>query len=445
MKRGKGYLLLTAAAVAVAAGPALAAGGEEPANETGQAATIEQLEEKIDAIAEEVADLKSEQAVPDEIDPNASFSGLGPAASKVYRRDRGLSIGGYGDVRFRHFIDDDDGDLDIYDALRFVLYTGYKFNDWLVLNSEVEFEHADTGSNGDVAVEFLTLDFLVEDWFNVRTGLLLIPMGFLNEVHEPPFYFGAERPEVELRILPTTWRENGAGFFGTFDLGGAGAIDYRVYGVNGFDGSKFSDNGLRDGRQKGSEALAEHFAFVGRVDYDMSAFAPGLSIGSSVYAGKSGQNQRVVVNGVGEDIPDTFVHIYELHCQYRAYGLSVRGLWTQAFLDDAGELSRDLGLGPRSSVAKEMQGGYAEVGYNVLLYVDTQMSLEPFFRYEYLDTQHEIANGFLRNDSRDRDIYVVGLNFEPIPQVVLKLDYRNFDAEENSASDQIQASVGFVF
>jgi len=402
-------------------------------------AAIDALEEKLEAIAEEVADLKSEQAVPDEFDPNLSFSGLGPAASKVYRRDRGLSIGGYGDVRFRHFVDDDDGDLDVYDALRLVLYTGYKFNDWLVFNSEVEFEHADTGSNGAVAVEFLTVDFLVEDWFNVRTGLLLIPMGFLNEYHEPPFYFGAERPEVERRIIPSTWRENGVGIFGSYDLGGAGAVDYRMYGVNGFDASGFGDNGLRDGRQKGSEALAEHFAFVGRVDY--APPVPGLSFGGSVYAGNSGQNQRVS----GEDLPDTFVHIYELHAQYRGYGVSARGLWTQAFVEDAGELSRDLGLGTFESVAEEMQGGYVEVGYNVLLYVHTEMTLEPFFRYEYLDTQHEVASGFERNDSRDRDIYVVGLSFKPIPQVVLKLDYRNFDAKENSQSDEIQASVGFVF
>lgn len=439
-RKGLGRLAVAMALVLLA--------GSAAAEETGKdkedccddkQAQIEALEAKIEAIADEVADMKSEEAVPDQFDPDATFSGLGPAASKVYRRDKGLSIGGYGDVRFRHFTDDDDGNLDIYDALRLVLYTGYKFNDWLVFNSEVEFEHADTGSNGSVAVEFLTVDFLVEDWFNVRTGLLLVPMGFLNEYHEPPFYFGAERPEVERRIIPSTWRENGGGIFGTFDLGAGGAISYRMYGVNGFDASGFSDNGLRGGRQKGSEALAEHFAFVGRVDYETPL--PGFTFGGSVYAGNSGQNQRVS----GEDLPDTPVHIYELHAQYRGYGVSARGLWVQAFVDDAGELSRDLGKGVFDSVAKEMQGGYVEVGYNVLLYCETEMSLEPFFRYEYLDTQHEVANGFQRDESRDRDIYVMGLSFKPIPQVVLKLDYRNFDAKKRTQSDEIQASVGFVF
>jgi hypothetical protein len=408
---------------------------------------LEELEEAIKILAEEIADMKSEEAVPDDVDPEETFSGLGPAASKVYRRDKGLSIGGYGEIRFRHFTNDSDGKASVYDALRFVLYTGYKFNDWLVMNSEVEFEHADTGNNGSVAVEFLTLDFLFKDWINARTGLLLIPMGFLNEIHEPPFYFGAERPEVERRILPSTWRENGFGIFGTIGMGDVGDLEYRMYGVNGFDSTGFDDDGLRGGRQKGSEALADHFAFVGRVDWNMSAFAPGLLLGGSVYAGKSGQNQSHTQSDDITDVnlPDSFVHIYELHAQYRGYGVSVRSLFTQAFVDDAGDLSRDLELGPFGSVAKEMIGGYAEVGYNVLQFVNTEMSLEPFFRFEHVDTQHKVASGFRKNQVRDFNLYVMGFSYKPIPQVVIKMDYREFDARRGSISDEFQASIGFVF
>ncbi|MEE2674511.1 MAG: hypothetical protein VX466_11990 [Myxococcota bacterium] len=400
--------------------------------------TIEILEEKIEVLAEEIADLKSEQAVPDEADPNASFSGLGPAASKVYRRDRGISIGGYGDIRFRHFAEDDSDSPDVFDALRFVLYTGYKFNDWLVLNSEFELEHGSTSGSGSASVEFLTVDFLLEEEFNIRVGLLLLPMGFLNEAHEPPFYYGAERPEVELQILPTTWRENGVGIFGALDLGAAGDLDYRMYAVNGFDATGFSSSGLRGGRQKGSKALAEHWAFVGRLDYAMSAVLPGLSFGGSVYAGKSGQNQAT--------IPDTFVSIYEVHAQYHGHGLKLRGLFAQAFVDDAGRLSTALGTDPTDVVAKEMLGGYVEIGYDVLPLVwESAMSLEPFFRYEHLDTQHVVASGFSKDAARDYDLFVVGLSFKPIPQVVIKMDYRDFRAETGSIADEFQASIGFVF
>jgi hypothetical protein len=456
-----------AAICCLVASASLAAEPDEAAENAEKKTALEVLEEKLEVLAEEIADLRSEQAVPDEADPNRSFSGLGPAASKVYRRDRGLSIGGYGDIRFRHFVKNESGSQDIFDTLRFVLYTGYKWNDWLVLNSEVEFEHGSTSGSGSVSVEFLTVDFLLADWFNVRAGLLLLPMGFINEVHEPPFYFGAERPEVERRIIPSTWRENGAGIFGTFDLGGAGDLHYRIYAVNGFDATGFSSSGLRGGRQKGSEALSDHFAFVGRVDYDMNTVVPGLTFGGSVYAGKSGQNQEItrcvafcdnsgldpgdpvpVPDNQSFSIPDSFVHIYELHAQYHAYGLKLRGLFTQAFVDDAGRLSRALGAAPgsTSSVAKEMIGGYAEIGYDVLpLFWETEMTLEPFFRYEYLDTQHKVASGFSKNQSRDFDLLVAGLSFKPIPQVVIKIDYRDFRAKKGSLRDEFQASIGFVF
>jgi hypothetical protein len=426
--------------------------------------SIEALEAKIEVLAEELADLKSEQAVPDELVPKEGLFGLGPGASKVYRRDRGLSIGGYGDVRFRHFTKNEDGSQDIFDALRFVVYTGYKFNDWLVVNAELEFEHGSTSKSGSASVEFMTVDFLLSDAFNIRAGLVLLPMGFLNEVHEPPFYYGASRPDVERQIIPTTWRENGAGIFGRFDLGSAGDLDYRVYAVNGFDATGFSSTGLRGGRQKGSEALSDDWAFVGRLDYDMSALVPGLTFGGSVYAGSAGQNQVitrcvefcgndlapgdpiVVPRNQPFDIPDSFVTIYELHAEYYRHGFKLRGLFAQAFVNNAGRLSRALGTSPDESVAKQMLGGYAEIGYDLLpLFTETEMSLQPFFRYEHLDTQYRVASGFSKNQALDYDVLVMGLSFFPIPQVVVKLDYRDFRAKKGSLPDEVQASIGFVF
>lgn len=465
-RRREGVLRVAAVFAIAALIPFSAAADEtEDSNADGDNKTsIERLEEQISVLADEIASLKTSTAVPEEADPTESIHGLGPAASKVYKREGGLSIGGYGDVRFRTFVDESDGKASIYDALRMVLYAGYKYNDWLVFNSEIEFEHADTGNDGSVAVEFMTIDFLLKDYFNIRTGLVLIPMGFINEVHEPPFYFGAERPEVERRIIPSTWRENGAGFFGSFDLGGAGALGYRMYGVNGFDAAGFSSSGLRGGRQKGSKALSDHFAFVGRLDWDMSAFLPGALVGGSVYTGKSGQNQSITrcidfcdPAAPGEPVPteesgtfklpDTFTTIYEVHAQYKAYGFTARGLFAQTFVDEAKALSLALGTSASSSVARGMYGGYAELGYDVmpLLVPETEMSLEPFFRYEHVDTQASVANGFTRNGNKEFDLYVVGISYKPIPQVVIKVDYRNFDARKGSISDEVEASIGFVF
>jgi hypothetical protein len=417
---------------------------------------LEELEEKVDVLAEEMGRLESIFAVPEDTRLE-SFYGLGPAASKVYKKGDGLSIGGYGEVRFRHFTDqEDDNQNDIFDALRAVLYVGYKYNERWVVNSELEFEHAGTGGGGSVSTEFLTVDYLWREELNARVGLVLVPMGFINEIHEPTFFFGAARPEVERLILPTTWRENGGGIFGTI----ADRVTYRMYVINGFEGSGFTSNGLRGGRQNGSRAISNDFAFVGRVDVDV---APGLTMGGSVYVGESGQDQDHTssITGQTRNLPDALTTVYELHGQYKAYGLTLRTLWTEAYIDQAGRLSRRLDLGytdggngtpiltdPGDSIAQQMRGWYALVAYDVLpLFMpETRMSLEPYFRYEYYNTQREVSNlGYTRDKSKKINLYTAGLQFEPIPQIVFKLDYRHFDPADGHKADQVQALVGYVF
>lgn len=429
----------------------------ETPEEAENAGRLEDLEEQVEILADEVGRLESIFAVPEE-SALESVHGLGPAASKVYKRDHGLSIGGYGEIRLRSFQNtkDDDQD-DVFDALRAVFYVGYKFNENWVFNSEIEFEHAG-GDGGSVSAEFLTLDYLWRDEANLRMGLVLVPMGFVNEIHEPNFFFGAERPEVERVILPSTWRENGVGIFGRI----ADRISYRAYVINGFKGSDFTSNGLRAGRQKGSRALANDFAFVARVDVDV---APSLLLGGSIYTGQSGQEEDFTspIDCITRSLPDAMTTIYELHLQYKGYGASVRGLWTEAFVDEAGRLSRALdksyidagggtrvfdGNNPDQAIAQQMRGWYVEVAYDILplFHEETRMSLEPYFRYERYDTQRDVSDLLYRADkSKDIELYVAGLQFKPIPQIVLKLDYRHFDPAKGHRADEVQALVGYVF
>jgi len=437
------------------AGPVTSSSAEESAeNEDDR---LSEVEEKIEILAEEVGRLESIFAVPDDV-ALESFNGLGPAASKVYKRDQGLSIGGYGEVRLRSYQNEpgDANSNDVFDALRAVLYVGYKFNDNWVVNTELEFEHGGTGGDGSVSTEFATVDYLWREEVNVRAGLVLIPMGFINEIHEPTFFFGAARPEVERLILPSTWRENGAGLFGRV----ADRIDYRFYAINGFDGSDFDSDGLRGGRQKGSKALANDFAFVGRIDVDV---LPGLLVGGSVYAGQSGQEEDFdsSIDDVTRDLPDAMTTIYEVHAQYKGQGLSLRALFTEAFIDEAANLSRtldkgivDVGggvrgfdpLGSDEGIANRMRGWYVEGAYDILpLILETEATLEPYFRYEFYDTQYDVSGAYSEDKSKKVDLYTAGLQFKPIPNVVFKLDYRHFEPGNNEKADEVQALVGYVF
>jgi len=391
---------------------------------------------------DEVEKLRAQVAAPEEATALESKYGLGPAASKIYSIGRGVSIGGYveGRYAFRDLGDSpDDNQVDLH---REVLYVGYKFNDWITWNSEIEFEHASTEQNGSVTVEFSALDFFFTPAFNARLGVLLVPMGFTNEVHEPPFYYSTFRPEVERLILPSTWSEYGGGFFGRIGE----SLSYRVYLVGGLNAQGYESSGIREGRQGASEALANDLAVVARLEWEP---LEGLSLGTSYYNGGAGQDQSLDIGGTEFDMPRAETTIFELHSSYRWQGLTARALFAKTHIADAGELSTLFTAAGNEQpvIARRQWGAYGEIAYDVipLLFAGSEMSLEPFFRFEYLDTQSHVPRGFVADRMWKQRIYVPGIQFKPIPNVVLKLDYRNVDDFAGEAGDQIDFGFGLVF
>jgi hypothetical protein len=277
------------------------------------------------------------------------------------------------------------------------------------------------------------LDFLLTEQANIRAGLVLMPMGFLNEIHEPPFYFGNLRPEVEQRIIPTTWRELGVGLHGTILPG----LTYRTYAVNSLNAKGFSKTNIRGARQSGNRALFEDLGWTARLDYTP---IPGLQVGGSFFWGNTGQDQLFA----GKKIDASFT-LYEGHAQYQYRGLQLRALFAQGHIGDASVLSADLGAnGPISS---RIVGGYVEAGYDILplLLPGTEMSLSPFVRFERLDTQADVPSGFTPDRSRDITVFNVGLSYKPIPNVVIKLDYRNLDPQSGTIADEFNIGFGFIF
>ena len=394
---------------------------------TAQAGTeerIAELEKKVEALTQEAEQARLSDIIPE---PGEGKHGLGPSASKVYHKPQGISIGGYGEGLYQNF--EDGGKTDEADYLRWVLYTGYKYNEKFVFNSEIEVEHAD-----EIFVEFAYIDYLQSEALNLRAGLVLIPMGLINKLHEPTTYLSARRPDTESRIIPSTWRENGIGAFGDI-----GPFSYEAYVVNGLDGEDFNASGLRGGRQKGSQAKADDFGYVARLDYTEK---PGLIVGGSAYYGDSGQD-------LDTDVPTTIV---EGHVDWAWKGLDVRALATVAQLDDVEELNTALAekaeveLSDFDSVGEEMRGWYVQVGYDILtLLRPGEASLSPFVRYEQVDTQSEVPDGFEASGMNDFDVVTVGVNFKPIEELAFKAEYQFYDDEADSMSDQFNAGIGYVF
>ena len=367
-----------------------------------------------------------------------SVYGLGAAASKVYGVPQGVSMGGYGEALYQHY---DSDKTDVFDFLRGVLYFGYKYNDQWVFNSEIEFEHASTSKKGSASVEFAYLDYLASPALNLRAGLLLVPVGIVNELHEPTAFLSARRPDVENRIIPSTWRENGVGLFGEVAEG----LSYKAYVVNGLRGEQFSSKGLRGGRQKGSKAQADDFAGVLRLDYQPTT---ALTTGASYYNGDSGQALDVSAN----------TSILEAHVDYRSKGVEFQALYTQAELDDAAALSRtvagknDDGSAKVDSeinaIGSTMSGWYVQLGYDLLAHKgdgQDERSLTPFIRFSRYNTQDSIPDGFKRNGTMDVEVTTIGVNFKPLDEIVFKADMQFYDNAAGSGVDQFNLAVGYVF
>jgi len=305
-----------------------------------------------------------------------------------------------------------DGGPAILDFHRFVLLFSHRFSDRIRFVGELELEHAfveGLEEAGELELEQAYLDFLISRSMNFRAGMVLVPMGIINERHEPPVFQGVERPFVDTVIVPSTWFEVGAGVHGEIGDG----LRYRGYVLAPLNALEFSaDEGLRNGRQKGAEANVRNAAFAGRVEY---FGLRGLQLGVSGWHGDS-----------SFAVPrlDTKVWVAEADARYRAGRTELRAQYAHIGIGDAGRLNeaieRTTGVSP--NVARELRGFYVEGAYKVWESGPAR-DLALFTRYENFDTQFRMPAGYIPLEEFDRTAWIAGATYYPDPDVAIKIDY----------------------
>ena len=395
------------------------------------------LQEQVEALGDDVQKMDLGGLVPKigELSQVLGNSiGVGQGAAKVYDIEQGLSIGGYGEFIYKG----NQNGVDQTDAQRAILYFGYKFSDKWVFNSEIEIEHGSTGApsrnkGGSVSLEFGYLDYMHSDTVNFRAGLLLSPMGLINQLHEPTAFLASNRPQTESRIIPSTWREMGAGFYGD-----VGDFAYQTYLMTALDAEGFSDSGLRGGRGKGARTPSDDMSFISRVDY---VGVNGLTLGGSLSVGQHGQDN--IDSGTGNDIGSVSTMMYELHADYRTGPWVFRALYAAADLDDVDQFNAGAGNAAGDELAESMNGFYGEVAYDIMNLVapGATAQVRPFVRWEQIDTQATMGPGGTADPSKDNQIVTMGVNYKPIPQVVIKADYEHWEDK----NDRFNIVFGYVF
>lgn len=336
---------------------------------------------------------------------NQPSTGLGSWAERT-------RIGGYGELHYNN-LDGEGGasDKDEFDLHRFVLFLGHTFNERTRFFSELEVEHsiAGEGKKGEIELEQAYVEYDFTPNHRGKAGLFLMPVGILNETHEPPTFYGVERNSVEKDIIPATWWAGGAAVSG--QLGDSFSYDFAVH--EGLNTTKAKDYKPRDGRQKTSEANGKNLAYTGRLKW---TGLPGVEVAGSI------QHQTDITQGL--DATAGSANLYELHGIYTKGPFGLKALYAQWNLD---------GSGPAAIGADKQNGWYVEPSYKL----SEQWGV--FARYSLWDNKAGDNTG-----SKKKQIDT-GVSFKPHPDVVLKADYQHQNNDDGKNQNGFNLGVGYQF
>ncbi len=373
------------------------------------------------------------------LDSTKTDQQVNSAQRMMSKADKKLTVGGYGEITYNQ-PETQNGELDVQ---RLVMMFGYKFSDKVQFFTEIEYEHVK-----EVFVEQAFVNYAVGDNISVRGGLMLVPMGIINEYHEPTTFNGVERPGVDNKIVPTTWREIGVGVNGRIpDLD----LSYQAYIFNGFksaeaDGEDINgllkgSSGLRGGRQKGIQSTVSTPTLSAKFDYYGIL---GLRMGLSGYFGKTQADDKI------EDIDGTTIGIamvgFDARYNYKKF--EARGEFIYTSLSDTEEYNELTGNDDLSkNLGSALMGYYGEIGYNVLP-LSAKQRLVAFARYENYDTHADTEDSFVvRNDEYNRNDITFGLSYHIVDGVVVKGDYQIKDNASSGAdvNNQLNFGIGVWF
>ncbi|MBA3582120.1 MAG: porin [Gammaproteobacteria bacterium] len=313
-----------------------------------------------------------------------------------------IHLGGYGEIHYNNYDDGIDNKIDFH---RFVLFVGHDFSDDIRFFSEIEIEHALAGEGkpGEVELEQAYIEFAVNKSLNIKGGLFLIPIGILNETHEPPTFYGTERNPIENKIIPSTWWEGGIGANGNMGAG----FSYDIAVHSGLDGG----TNIRDGRQKVAEATANQLATTMRIKYTGVA---GLEIATSLQRQNDmTQNDTDIIDGAT---------LFSAHIVYQGDKLGARALYADWEFDGNSAGSKD-----------EQQGFYIEGSYKII------SQLGVFARQNIWNNSS--ANISTVKNSTQTDF---GFNYWAHENVVVKLDFQQQNVEAGN-KDGYNIGLGYQF
>ena len=391
--------------------------------------TNEEIYQMMKEMKEEMADLKKEnESLKGEVEDVAgSVDAVADATDEAIKAQVKLSnkttIGGYGELHYNAHRDDDNSanHKSQIDFHRFVLFVNHEFNDKMRFVSELELEHSLSGEGqpGEVELEQAYIQYDLTQKTNVVGGLFLIPVGIMNETHEPPTFYGVERNDVEKNIIPTTWWEGGAMVEHEFMDG----LNAKAAITSGLKSTGSSNYAVRKGRQKVAEADASTLAYTGNLKYTA---VPGLELAGTInYQDNFCQDE---IDNCGA------ATLYEGHVVYNRANFGLRALYAWWDID---------GSAVKAVSADQQYGYYVEPSYRFNNALTMNQDIGIFGRYAVWNNRDGSGGGSEYEYSQ----YNAGVNWWIDKDVVVKMDYQ---IQDNGSSitktlDGLNLGIGYQF
>lgn len=407
-----------------------------------QTATEAELARKLDQLATELAAVKAQLLQLQQQRPAQPAAAPAPqstmaapvAAAEAPRSEPATVLTSYGEISYnRPTKASQNAQADIR---RFVLGYQHRFDDKTKVVTELEVEHAVSSASdpGEVEVEQAFIEHQINPTLALRAGLFLMPVGLLNENHEPTAFYGVERNFVETAIIPSTWRDGGIQLVGAFDNG----LTLQGGLTTSFDLTKW-DATSTEGRKSPLRSIHQEMALAKSHDVAMFGAAnwrgiPGLLLGGSLFSGQASQAQAVTKSRIT---------LWDVHARWTPGRWDFSSVYTRGSISNTAALNAPL-VGNVTLIPKSFDGFYVQGAYK--LWSSEDYALLPFVRWERFNTAKSYADlgaGLTPDAARNERVVTVGANFRLSQNVVFKADYQRF--REAAESNRYNLGVGWNF
>lgn len=386
---------------------------------------VEILQQQLEQVQQTLKQYQQQAATKEEVrEVRREVADVSTLQSEWKNTDSVVHLAGYGDVSYSDGQGDDVNGT--FAGVHFNPIFHYQYKDLIMLESELEFEIAEDGKT-ELALEYLTIDLLVNDYLTLLGGKFLSPLGqfrqnlhpsWINKLPTAPPGFGHDQ------AAPVS--EMGLQVRGGFPVGEKPMyVNYAAYVGNGpilefeeEDGEFEIEAVEAEGRSSNED---DELIWGGRVGF---LPIPMLEVGLS---GATGKINGEIPDGMGGKMLDATRN-------YDVFGADLAWKWG--------------GLGLRSEYIKQRVGSTVssvapesatwEAWYAQAAYRFTPTKWESVMRYTDYDSPH---------DSIDQKQWVLGINYLFAPNAMAKLAYNFNDGMSDYASDddrfQLQFAYGF--